>query len=94
MRPRQQYETAMATQLARGTVDAGAALLLVQSTLRWTQGRLGELVPALERAYARGHRRARAPARVRARGDPETSSARGRSRRGRRPCYGTTSTSC
>lgn len=50
----QLYEAAMGTQLTRGTVDAAAALLLVMSTVRYTQGRLGELVPELERAYGVG----------------------------------------
>jgi DNA-binding SARP family transcriptional activator len=50
----QLYVAAMGTQLTRGTVDAEAALLLVMSTVRYTQGRLGELVPALERAYGVG----------------------------------------
>ena len=37
----------------RGTVDAGAAWLVVRWTLRFTQGRLGELVDQLGRGYAR-----------------------------------------
>src|SRR3954447_14499366 len=50
----QLYVAAISTQVARGTVDAGAALLLVMSTLRYTQGRLGDLVPELERVYGVG----------------------------------------
>jgi tetratricopeptide (TPR) repeat protein len=50
----EQYRAAMSTQVTRGTVDAGAALLLGLTTLRYTQGRLSELVPDLGRAYRTG----------------------------------------
>ena len=51
-RAEQMYAAAHETQLNRGTVDAGAAWLLVRVTLRFNQGRLGELVDELRAAYA------------------------------------------
>jgi DNA-binding SARP family transcriptional activator len=45
------YLQAYESQLARGTVDANAAMLLVRWTLRYAQGRLGEMVDELGWAY-------------------------------------------
>ncbi len=53
-RAEQMYAAAHETQLNRGTVDAGAAWLLVRVTLRFNQGRLGELADELRAAYATG----------------------------------------
>jgi DNA-binding SARP family transcriptional activator len=50
-RAEQMYAAAHETQLRRGTVDAGAAWLLVRVALRYNQGRLAELVDELRWGY-------------------------------------------
>jgi DNA-binding SARP family transcriptional activator len=53
-RAEQMFAAAHATQMNRGTVDAGAAWLLARVMLRYNQGRLGELVDELRAAYETG----------------------------------------
>jgi DNA-binding SARP family transcriptional activator/tetratricopeptide (TPR) repeat protein len=47
----QMYLAAFETQLSRGTMDASSALLLAMLTVRFTQGRLSEMVDQLRWGY-------------------------------------------